>query len=60
MNDVNANVRGGVSCMFTPYAKANNPLCSDYDPDLHHSWIVDMDVNSLYPYTMTMPLPVGS
>ena len=45
--------------MFTPYAKANNPLCADYNPEEPHTWIVDLDVNSLYPHSMTMPLPVG-
>ena len=59
MNDVNENIRGGMSCMFTPYAKANNPLCSEYHPDKPHTWIIDLDVNSLYPHSMTMPLPVG-
>jgi hypothetical protein len=60
MNDVNANIRGGMSCMFTPHAKANNPLCSEYDASKPHTWIIDLDVNSLYPHSMTMPLPVGA
>ena len=46
--------------MFTPHAKANNPLCSEYDASKPHAWIIDLDVNSLYPHSMTMPLPVGA
>ena len=46
--------------MFTPYAKANNPLCSEYDASKPHTWIIDLDVNSLYPHSMTMPLPIGA
>ena len=45
--------------MFTPFAKANNPLCEDYNPCFSHTWIIDQDVNSLYPDGMTKPLPVG-
>jgi len=61
MNDVNANIRGGLSCIFTPIATANNPLCREYIPcdSAEHTWIIDTDATSLYPYCMTMPLPIG-
>ena len=41
--------------------KANNPNCPDYIPvDCRfHTWIKEFDANSLYPYCMAMPLPVG-
>ena len=61
MKLVNANIRGGLSCAFTSYCKANNPNCPDYIPVdcWSHTWIKDFDANSLYPYCMAMPLPVG-
>ena len=97
MNLLNSNVRGGASCIFQPFARANNPRiltaptpvpgCDElhervrnggsvdwsslppdyvawckkegYDRDEPVSWIVYVDANSLYPTTMTMPLPIG-
>ena len=59
MKDVNDNVRGGLSCMFTPHAKANNPGCTDYDPEKPITWIVGLDVTSLYPSNMCRALPMG-
>ena len=61
MNDINDNIRGGLSCMFRPHVKANNPKCSHYipcDPETH-TWLIDWDVTSLYPANMCKPLPVG-
>lgn len=58
MKDINDNVRGGLSCVFQPHARANNPELHDaYDPDEPKSWISYVDVNSLYPTVMCMPLP---
>lgn len=59
MNDVNDNIRGGLSCIFQPFASANNPRCPNYDSSLPSSWIGYNDVNSLYPYAMSHALPVG-
>ena len=58
MNDVNANIRGGLSCVFQPHVVANNPEMGDeYRPDLPTSWISYVDVNSLYPTVMCQSLP---
>jgi hypothetical protein len=59
MHDVNKNIRGGLSCIFQPFASANNPQCPNYDPSLPLSWIVYNDVNSLYPHAMAQALPDG-
>ena len=98
MSRINENVRGGVSCIMQPFARANNPrvlrtlppeldefkalhlkaLAGDdlewpslpkpfldwcqengYDHEQPLSWIIYLDANSLYPTTMTMPLPIG-
>eukprot|EP00969_Alexandrium_andersonii_P271083 11981330-Alexandrium_andersonii.AAC.1 len=49
---------GGQSVCFQPYAKANNPkMGDDYDPEQETSWITYVDANSLYPNSMTYPLP---
>ena len=61
MRVTDANIRGGLSSAFVGHAKANNPKCPDYvpcDPETH-TYIRDFDANSLYPYCMSMPLPVG-
>ena len=50
---------GGLSCIFQPYAKANNKHCEDYDEAEPTSYITYVDANSLYPYAMTLPMPVG-
>ena len=61
MNDVNENIRGGLSCVFQPHAAANNPeLGENYDPNEAHSYISYVDVNSLYPTVMCLPLPQSS
>ena len=63
MKYVDDNIRGGLSCAFTPYVLANNPNCpeSEYVPcdPSEHTWIRDFDATSLYPYCMSMPLPTG-
>jgi hypothetical protein len=66
VNDVDSNVRGGLSCIFSRYAAANNPhlaglghLGLGYDTAQPTTWILPLDVNALYPTAMTLPLPVG-
>ena len=61
MKYVDANIRGGLSCAFVSHCKAKNPRCPDYKPcdPKEHTWIKDFDANSMYPFCMSMPLPVG-
>ena len=52
---------GGQSVCFQPYAKANNPKMGvEYDPEQDTSWSTYVDANSLYPNSMTYPLPYES
>jgi hypothetical protein len=53
------NIRGGLSCIFQPYAKANNPHVDDYDPEKEDTYLLYNDLNSQYPTCMMNPLPVG-
>ena len=58
MDDINNNIRGGLSNIFVPYLKANNPKCPDYDPTTPTTYIPYMDVNSLYPTAMCEMMPI--
>lgn len=53
------NIRGGLSCCFQPRAQANNPYCPGYNPRRPKTWLQYIDVNSLYPFVMTWPMPEG-
>ena len=52
------NIRGGLGHIAQPFAKANNPMLPDFEPQLDRSWILFYDVNSMYPSIMAKPLPV--
>ncbi|XP_074596438.1 uncharacterized protein LOC141851591 [Brevipalpus obovatus] len=54
---IERGIRGGMTCVSERHAKANNPLCSDYDPAKSHSFIAYYDVNSLYGWALSQPLP---
>ena len=60
MDDINNNIRGGLSNIFIPYLKANNPKCPDYDPTRDTTWLAYWDVNSLYPTAMCEMMPIDS
>jgi hypothetical protein len=65
MKCVDANIRGGLSCAFVSHCLACNTNCPDHVCDDNcrnngHTWIKDFDANSLYPFCMSMPLPVGN
>lgn len=49
--------RGGVSMAALRYAKANNPLLEDYDPEQKESYIWYGDSNNLYGHAMSQKLP---
>ena len=51
---------GGVSFARTPYMKANNPHCEDYDETKPQSHMILVDSNNLYGHSMMQPLPYGS
>jgi hypothetical protein len=49
MDRINANIRGGLSCMFTAHAKANFPSMPNYSPSEPRVELKYFDVTSLYP-----------
>ena len=54
---VERGMRGGISMVSKRYAKANNPLVPDYDPSKPKKYIMYLDVNNLYGWAMSKPLP---
>ena len=58
LQTLNKNIRGGLCVAFHPYARANNYLCPGYDRRKKMTWIIKMDVTSLYPKAMCSMLPM--
>eukprot|EP00873_Tetraselmis_striata_P014085 jgi/Tetstr1/434349/TSEL_023455.t1 len=50
-------IRGGVSMVTRRHAKANNPMCPDYDRTKPTSFITYLDANNLYGWAMMQYLP---
>ena len=49
---VESSIRGGLSQISKRFAKANNKNLSDYDETFIDSYILYLDVNNLYEYTI--------
>ena len=52
-------IRGGISTITHRHAKANNKYLSSYDPAKESSYIIYLDANNLYGFSMTQYLPTG-
>ena len=50
-------LRGGFVSLTRRYAKANNIELPDYNPQMHDTWIINVDWNSLYPSILVKNLP---
>ena len=51
--------RGGVSVISHKYAKANNQYLPDFKEDQERSFLLQLDVNNLYGWSMKQKLPVS-
>ena len=49
--------RGGISCIAKRYDKANNKYMSDYDSNKSSTFMIYLDKNKLYGWTMSEYLP---
>lgn len=54
---IKSGIRGGVCQVLHRYSKANNKYMPDYDPLKTSKYISYFDINSLYGFSMTFPLP---
>ena len=54
---VEKGIRGGMTMVSHRYAKANNPKCSDYNPEKPTFWTTYEDFNALYSGAMTQYMP---
>ncbi|KAG7299574.1 hypothetical protein JYU34_016555 [Plutella xylostella] len=52
-------IRGGVCMCSKRYAKANNKYMPDYEPSLPDSFIIYIDANNLYGFSMSALLPLS-
>ena len=56
---IDKSLLGGISAILSPYSKANNPQCPDFDPNTPLNSILYVDCNNLYGWAMSLFLPTG-
>lgn len=54
------SIRGGLCSANVKYTEANNKFVPNYDPSKPECWILDLDVNGLYSFSMTFKLPYSN
>jgi hypothetical protein len=56
----NGGIRGGISQISHRHAIANNKYMSTYDKTKDDSYIIYLDANNLYRYSMIQHMPTGN
>ena len=56
----NGGIRGGISQVSHRHAIANNKYMSTYDKTKDDSYIIYLDANNLYGYSMIQHMPTGN
>ena len=51
------SIRRGISTLSHRYAKSNNKYLSDHDPSLPSQYLIFLDANNLYGYSLSQALP---
>lgn len=54
---IERGLRGGISMISQRYAKANNPYLDDYDSSERNNYLIYLDANNLYGWSMSQSLP---
>ncbi|GFQ86468.1 uncharacterized protein TNCT_547461 [Trichonephila clavata] len=55
------NIRGVICYVGKRYSCSNNPFVPEiFDPEREESYIIAVDANNLYGYTMTQSLPISN
>ena len=55
---VEKGIRGGICDAIHRYAKANNKCRKNYDKNIEPSYLIFLDANNLYGWTMSQRLPI--
>ena len=56
---IEEGLRGGISMISNRFSKANNPYVPNYDSTQETSYVMYLDANNLYGWSMSQPLPTG-
>ena len=59
-NFLELGMRGGICSVFKRLATANNPYVENYDPLMPNSYCLYTDINNLYGYCLSKPLPTSN
>lgn len=57
---VERGIRGGISQCSKRYCKANNKYMTEYNPNVEAKFLIYLDANNLYGYSMMQHLPLDS